>query len=58
MRWRGKDHVRYYGRDIKKKLEEVGFNVIVADASMEFSKEEISMFGLSENDIFYICRRS
>lgn len=45
------DHVRWYGDDIKERLEEAGFIVKMEEYSSRFSEEEVKKYGLSKNTI-------
>lgn len=46
------DHMRYYGLDFKDKLERAGFVVEVLGIKNFFSKNEINLYKLCENDIY------
>jgi SAM-dependent methyltransferase len=53
------DHVRYYGLDIRERLEEAGFTVEVLSITEEFGEERVARFGLGgEDQYFFVCRRS
>lgn len=45
------DHVRYYGLDIKKRLERVGFVVEIIPYAERFSKEDVKRFGFTKEYI-------
>lgn len=51
------DHVRWYGRDYKKRLENAGFRVIEDNFVMGFSTEEIHKFGLTPTEFIYYCQK-
>ncbi|MDD3407435.1 MAG: methyltransferase domain-containing protein [Methanomicrobium sp.] len=51
-------HVRCYGEtDYQNKLKSAGFYVKCDEYVNFFSKEEISYYGLDENEILYICKK-
>ena len=52
-----KDHVRIYGKDYKKRLESVGFKVVLFDIKMFLSIKEIKKYGLNEEEILYIGKK-
>ena len=49
-------HLRLYGRDVKERLEECGFEVAEYDNAEYFSKEELDLYGIHEAEIQYVCR--
>jgi len=51
-----KDHVRYYGRDIKKIFEDAGFEVKFDDLD-DVGNDIINRFGLLKNEKLQICRK-
>lgn len=51
------DHVRWYGIDIKERLEQAGFTVDMNRYSENFSKEEYKRFGLCDN-IIVVARKT
>lgn len=51
------DHVRWYGRDYKNKLEKVGFEVLVDDFVTTFSKAEQFKFGFRNSEMIYFCKK-
>ncbi|RIA10271.1 methyltransferase family protein [Flavobacteriaceae bacterium MAR_2010_72] len=51
------DHVRWYGRDYKQRLESVGFKVIEDDFVKQFSTDDISKYGLTSNELIYYCEK-
>lgn len=51
------DHVRWYGRDYKERLEKVGFNVKEDDYVKSFSSEDLFQYGLIESELIYYCKK-
>lgn len=51
------DHVRWYGRDYKNRLENVGFIVNEDDYVKTFSTIELFKYGLSSSELIYNCRK-
>jgi hypothetical protein len=51
------DHVRLYGRDFKKRLEETGFAVSVDSYRPELAKDVIRRYGLKRHDEIYLCTK-
>lgn len=51
------DHVRVYGMDYYKKLEEIGFEVEKVNFSLKLSEEEIKRFALEKNEILPVVRK-
>lgn len=51
------DHVRWYGKDYPKKLEEVGFKVTADNYVNKFSKEEIQKYCLTPTELIYFCQK-
>lgn len=51
------DHVRWYGRDYKQRLESVGFIVEVDDFVTKYSEEELAKYGLTPNEMIYYCEK-
>jgi len=49
------DHVRWYGRDYKNRLEKAGFKVTADDFVRKFSDEELFRFGLDKTELIYRC---
>ncbi|NIJ43792.1 putative SAM-dependent methyltransferase [Wenyingzhuangia heitensis] len=49
------DHVRIYGLDYFKRLENVGFNVIQFKTAQHFSETDIIRYALMKNEILPIC---
>ena len=53
------DHVRIYGEDsLPLILKESGFTVNPIDIVKEYNCVEKKLYGFSENEIVYICRKS
>lgn len=51
------DHVRWYGRDYKDRLQTAGFIVTEDDYVGQFSSEEVFQFGLMSSELIYHCKR-
>ncbi|WP_226064789.1 class I SAM-dependent methyltransferase [Kaistella polysaccharea] len=51
------DHVRWYGMDYFERLKKAGFEVDINFYSKKFSQEEITRFGLMENEILPIVSK-
>lgn len=51
------DHVRYYGRDYKKKLETAGFTVSEDDFVKRLSKRKVAIYRLDPTEFIYHCRK-
>ena len=53
------DHVRYYGRDYKNRLEKAGFKVNVNDYFKSLSPEDLQQNGISSesSELIYHCRK-
>ena len=51
------DHVRWYGMDYFDRLKKAGFEVDINFYSKKFSKEEITHFGLMENEILPVVSK-
>jgi len=45
-----KDHVRWYGDDVQKRLEGAGFSVKTVDYSTSFSESEKQLYGIIEDE--------
>ena len=52
-----KDHVRIYGQDYKKRLQNIGFKVDLYDIKNDLSIKEIKIFGLNQEEILYVCQK-
>lgn len=52
-----KDHVRIYGKDYKKRLEDVGFKVKLYDIKSDLSIQDIKKYGLNEEEILYLGKK-
>lgn len=50
-----KDHVRIYGKDYQKKLENAGFEVNLYDIKKDLNIRNIEKYGLNKEEILYIC---
>jgi len=51
------DHVRVYGRDYKKRLEQGGFTVIEDDYVMQLDPKIVERFALPKEEIIYLCKK-
>ena len=51
------DHVRWYGRDYKSKLENEGFKVVEDSFVKKFSDGELYKYGMFDNELVYFCRK-
>lgn len=51
------DHVRWYGRDYKNRLEKSGFIVNEDDYIHTFSQEEIFRYGFMDSELIYYCKK-
>lgn len=53
------DHVRYYGRDIKTRLSDVGFTVeeVWMPVVLKISAEEKNKFRVDANELIHFCRK-
>jgi len=51
------DHVRWYGKDYKKRLTDVGFEVTEDNYASKFSVEELARFGLMGSEVIFYCRK-
>lgn len=52
-----KDHVRAYGTDFQKRLENIGFKVTTYTCHDLCDKEEIYRYGLLSSDIIFECKK-
>lgn len=52
------DHVRWYGRDYKDRLANVGFQVIEDDFVKTFSKEKQFKYGFIDSEMIYLCKKT
>ena len=52
-----KDHVRWYGKDYKDRLEKAGFKVTVDDFIHSFSKNDQFKYGLEDDELIYYCKK-
>ena len=53
-----KDHVRIYGKDYKKRLEDSGFTVRVENYIQNFTEEEVFKNGFMMGEEIYICTKN
>lgn len=51
------DHVRYYGKDYKTRLESCGFIVNEDNYISTLSKNDIFKYGLIESELIYHCKK-
>lgn len=51
------DHVRWYGRDYKKKLEDAQFKVSEIDLSISYTQEELFKYGLMKSELLHYCEK-
>jgi SAM-dependent methyltransferase len=51
------DHVRWYGRDYKSKLEHEGFKVSEDPFIKKFTDEEMFKYGLFNDEMVYYCKK-
>ncbi len=51
------DHVRVYGMDYFKKLEQIGFRVEAADYTAKFSEEDIEKYRLPKGELIPVCKK-
>ena len=52
-----KDHVRIYGKDYRKRLEDVGFKLNLYDIKNDLSIKNIKKYGLNKEEILYIGKK-
>jgi len=52
-----KDHVRIYGKDYQKRLENAGFEVNLYDIKKDLNIRNIEKFGLNKEEILYIGKK-
>ncbi len=52
------DHVRIYGRDYFKRLESVGFTVVLEDYSIKLSPAEKFRFGFGNGENLHVVKKS
>jgi len=52
-----KDHVRIYGKDFQKRLENTGFEVNLYDIKKDLNIRNIEKFGLNKEEILYIGKK-
>jgi hypothetical protein len=51
------DHVRVYGKDYFKKLENIGFKVKQIDYSKKFTETEILKYSIIKGEIIPVCTK-
>ena len=51
------NHVRWYGRDYKDRLNNAGFKVAEEDYAKEFSPDKLFQFGLLSSELIYYCQK-
>ncbi len=51
------DHVRIYGMDYFRRLEEAGFQVEALDYTATLTKDEIEKYALPEGELIPVCRK-
>jgi SAM-dependent methyltransferase len=52
-----KDHLRLFGRDFGKWLEQAGFEVTPDDYINSFTPEQIDRYRLPKDELIYLCRK-
>ena len=52
-----KDHVRLYGLNYPKRLEEAGFKVDVVDLSKDFPEEQFKRYRIPPTELIYVVRK-
>jgi hypothetical protein len=52
-----KDQVRWYGKDYKERLENVGFHISINPLVKKFIKEEQFQHGFLSNEYIYSCTK-
>jgi len=51
------DHIRLYGRDYLRRLEEAGFSVTVCECVRDFGAAAVHRYGLQKDEDLYLCAR-
>jgi SAM-dependent methyltransferase len=51
------DHVRWYGRDYKERINNAGFIVNEDDFVKTFSPEALFRYGLNSSELVYLCKK-
>lgn len=51
------DHLRFYGKDFRNRLASVGFNVQELRAEDIVNSEEMELYGISQWDKVFICKK-
>jgi ubiquinone/menaquinone biosynthesis C-methylase UbiE len=52
------DHVREYGLDYYRKLENIGFSVEKNNYASKFNKNDINKYGIVRDEIIPICKKN
>ena len=52
------DHVRFYGRDFKDRLQEAGFDVTPIEATDLVEADKLEYMGLKEKEILFYCQKN
>jgi SAM-dependent methyltransferase len=52
-----KDHVRWYGKDFKERLEKAGFVITEDKFVLSFSQSDIARYGFDKYEIIYRCEK-
>ena len=51
------DHVRLYGKDYGKKLQEAGFDVIEDNFIDQIGEKLVNRYALPKGEIIYLCKK-
>lgn len=51
------DHVRIYGQDYVKRLENTGFSVNIYNLKSDYKDEQIKKYGLIEEEVIFVCSK-
>lgn len=51
------DHVRWYGRDYKNRLNNAGFEVVEDSYASKFSEDELFRYGLMGSELIFMCTK-
>lgn len=52
------DHVRLYGKDYPKRLQQAGFEVLEDNFINELGEEAVKRYALPANEIIYLCKKA
>jgi SAM-dependent methyltransferase len=52
-----RDHVRQYGLDYNKRLEQAGFKVLVDDYVKQLPEEKVCRYALPKEELIYFCTK-